>query len=262
VPGFLPDIPEVRKEVAQYLTSAHRADETVGAVLDALAGSGLEQNTLVMFLSDNGMAFPFAKANCYLNSTRTPWIIRWPGRTTAGAADSTHFISCVDFMPTVLDAARLPALPGGDGFSLLPLLQKGRAPWRDSVVTVFHETSAPKRYEMRAVQNAGHLYIFNAWADGQEVFRNESQGGLTFNAMTAAAAANPEIAERVRFFLYRCPEELYDLRRDPQGLRNLAGDRRQAGILKKMRAQLGHWMSEKADPIRATFEKKTGVIRG
>src|SRR5438093_1199901 len=56
VPGFLPDLPDVRKEVAQYYSSAHRCDQTVGEILRALKETGLDDSTLVMFLSDNGMS--------------------------------------------------------------------------------------------------------------------------------------------------------------------------------------------------------------
>ncbi|MHC4558273.1 MAG: sulfatase-like hydrolase/transferase, partial [Planctomycetota bacterium] len=72
VPGFLPELPNVRKEIAQYYSSVRRCDDTVGAVIQALRESGQAENTLIMFLSDNGMALPFAKTNCYLHSTRTP----------------------------------------------------------------------------------------------------------------------------------------------------------------------------------------------
>ncbi|MHC4206685.1 MAG: sulfatase-like hydrolase/transferase, partial [Planctomycetota bacterium] len=92
VPGFLPDIPDVRKEITQYYSSVRRCDDTVGAVMRALHESGQSGNTLVMFLSDNGMALPFAKTNCYLHSTRTPWIAAWPGRIKSGVVDKQHFI--------------------------------------------------------------------------------------------------------------------------------------------------------------------------
>ena len=95
VPGFLPDLPEVRTELAQYYSSVRRSDDTVAAVLDALRTSSFESNTLVMLLSDNGMSFPFAKADCYRHSTRTPWIVRWPGVVSAGTVDQDHFISAV-----------------------------------------------------------------------------------------------------------------------------------------------------------------------
>ena len=79
----------------------------MGAVLKALEESGLAENTMVMFISDNGMAVPFAKANCYLSSTKTPWIVKWPGKVKPGSVDSEHFISGIDYMPTILDAAGL-----------------------------------------------------------------------------------------------------------------------------------------------------------
>lgn len=255
VPPFLPDIGPVREELAQYYTSVCRADQTTGELLRALAESGMEQDTLVMFLSDNGMAFPYAKTNCYPQSTRTPWIIRWPGKLKAGAVEAQHFISGIDLMPTVLEALNLPEVQGMDGRSFLALLRGERQPGRDRVVTVFHETSARQRYEMRCVQDSRFAYIFNAWSDGKTVFRNESQSGLTFAAMQQAARSDPRIAERVRFFLYRTPEELYDLRNDPYCLRNLISDQSYRQAASQMRAHLLAWMKQTADPLLARFQQ-------
>jgi N-sulfoglucosamine sulfohydrolase len=256
VPGFLPDLPEIRREIAQYYTSVHRCDETVGAVLRALAESGDEQNTLVMFLSDNGIAVPFAKTNCYLTSTRTPWIVRWPGKAAAGRVDRRHFVSGIDFMPTVLDAAGLEQVPGMDGRSFLPLLSGGRQPGRDHVYTVFHRTSARRDYPMRCVQNAQYGYIFNAWADGETVFKNESQSGLTMNAMREAAKQDPEIAARVQLFVYRVPEEFYDFKKDPCALRNLIDVPEHAAPIKQMRRSLLTWMENTGDPLLGTFNQR------
>ncbi|MHC4626938.1 MAG: sulfatase-like hydrolase/transferase, partial [Planctomycetota bacterium] len=104
VPGFVPDLPGVRRELSHYLNSTRRLDDTFGRTIQALKESGFENNTLVMFLSDNGIAIPFAKCNAYLASTRTPWIVRWPAVTKQSAVDRTHFISGIDFFPTVLEA--------------------------------------------------------------------------------------------------------------------------------------------------------------
>ena len=76
-----------------------------------------------MFLSDNGMAFPFAKTNCYLNSTRTPFLARWPAVIQAGRVDTEHFISGVDYLPTVLDAIGVDIPDGVNGKSRLPVLR-------------------------------------------------------------------------------------------------------------------------------------------
>lgn len=253
VPGFLPDIEKVRQEVAEYFTSVYRCDQSLGQVLRALEEEGLEQNTLVMFLSDNGMAFPFAKTNCYLTSTRTPWMARWPGRIRPGAVDPAHFISGIDFMPTILDAAGLGQVEGMDGKSFLPLLEGKPQPFRDHVITVFHETSGKQRYEMRAIQNGRFGYIFNAWADGKRVFRNESQSGLTFNAMREAAENDPAIAARVKHFLYRVPEELYDFAADPDAKRNLIGDARYRKEIAELKTRLRAHLERTSDPLKGRF---------
>lgn len=256
VPGFLPDIPDVRKEVAQYFTCVYRCDEIVGSVLHALSASGLEENTLVMFFSDNGMSFPYSKTNCYDFSTKTPWIVRWPGHVKAGTTDSKHYISGIDFTPTVLDAAGIKPLPGMDGASFRPLLEGRSMPGRDELVTVFHETSGRQRFEMRAIQDGRYQYIFNAWSDGQRVFKNESQAGLSFPAMQAAAQRDQAIAERVRFFLYRTPEELYEVGSDPNELKNLAGEAPMRPVREKLRARLAAWMKAKQDPLEPDFRRR------
>ncbi|MHC4799052.1 MAG: sulfatase family protein, partial [Planctomycetota bacterium] len=170
VPGFLPNIPRVRQEITEYYNSVHRCDQVVGAILRALDESGLKENTLVMFISDHGMALPFAKTNVWLNSTRTPWMVRWPGKVKPGTVDQMHFISGIDFMPTILEAASLPQVPGMDGKSFLPIMLGKKQPERDHVYTTFHETAGKRRYEMRSVQNAEFGYIYNPWSDGETVF--------------------------------------------------------------------------------------------
>jgi len=251
VPGFLPDLPDIRLEIAQYYTSVHRCDEIVGAVLRALQESGLAQNTIVMFLSDNGMAFPFAKTNVWRASTRTPWIVRWPGVVKPASIDQRHFISTIDFMPTVLEAVGLKQVEGMDGRSFLPLLRGGEQEDRDMVFTVFHKTAAGRSYPMRSVQTRKFGYIYNAWSDGKTVFRNESQSGLTFRAMQRAAKRDPRIKARVNFFLYRVKEELYDYENDPNALHNLIDDPRYRPVVRRLRKALAEFLRRIGDPLAA-----------
>jgi N-sulfoglucosamine sulfohydrolase len=248
--GFLPPTPEVRKQTAQYMSSCRRADDTVGEILRALEETGQRENTLVVFLSDNGMPFPFAKGCVYLNSTRTPFIVRWPGRVRPDSVNQSDFINGVDFMPTVLEALGLAIPPGTDGRSFLPLLEGGKQHDRDSTVTVFYKTfptqpvNRPEQvlwYQMRALHQGRYGYIYNGWAHGK---RNFGVKGI------------PEIldemkrtghAERVEFFRNRVPEELYDFDADPDGLVNLAGDPTRRQLLENMRAGLLAWMKTHRD---------------
>ena len=256
VPGFLPDIPAVRAEIAQYYTSVNRCDQVIGAVLDALDEAGFAENTLVLFLSDNGMSFPFAKANCYLNSTRTPWIVRWPGHAKPGTVNRDDLISAIDVMPSFLEAAGRSALKDQDGRSFLPLLN-GRGRWdREEIFAEFHETSARRRYPMRAVQTRRFGYVVNFWADGVTDMTMDSTGGMSFRAMKEAGLTDPEIGRRVEFFSFRVREEFYDFAADPNGLRNLIGDTRYTGEIQKLRSKLEDHLAGIGDPALEAFRQR------
>ena len=261
VPGFLPDLPPVRREMAEYFASVHRADEIVGAVLDEVARAGLRDNTVVMFMSDHGMALPFAKTNCYYHSTRTPWIVRWPGVVEPGARDADHFVSGIDLAPTLLEASGLENLAGVDGRSIVPLLRGASQPERNCVFTMINTTSAKRAYPMRAVQDDRYLYIWNGWANGDTRFRNESQNGRTMRAMKQAAEDNPEIARRVEHFLFRTTEEMYDIQLDPDCLTNLIArpNDRFTPRSSAMTKRLWHWMRDTDDPQRKLFEQQVDL---
>lgn len=255
LPGFLPDLPPIRKELAQYFTSVHRADEIVGAVLRALDESGTADNTLVVFTSDHGMPLPFAKTNCWRHSTLTPWIVRWPGVVAPNSIDREHMISGIDFTPTILEAAGLPPLEGVDGRSYLPLLKGEEQDGRDVVFTSINRTAGRNEYPMRCVMTKDAGYIFNAWSDGETVFKNESQAGLTMKAMREAAKTDPEIAARVQHFLYRTPEELYHYSTDPDALNNLADNEEHRQELAAFRRRLLEQMEATQDPVLPAFRK-------
>lgn len=256
VPGFVPDLPGVRGELATYLNSTRRLDDTFGRTMQALEESGFADNTLVMFLSDNGIAIPFAKCNAYLASTVTPWLVRYPGVIRPGCVDRTHFISGIDFFPTVLEAAGIPVPEGLDGKSFLPLLRGEAQPYRDKVFTQIDMKAGGDAVPMRCVQDADYGYIFNPWADGKFWYRNNNEG-LTMRAMNEAAETDPEIAQRVRVFRYRASEELYDLKNDPDCIKNLADNAAHRDQLEKMRTWMQDWMRRTKDPLIKAFEVRS-----
>jgi N-sulfoglucosamine sulfohydrolase len=260
--GYLPDIEKVRKEVAQYYGSVYRCDQNIGAVLRALKESGLEENTLVIFLSDHGAAFPFSKAQCYLNSSRTPLIVKWPGTISPGSVDSSHFVTGIDLMPTILEVAGLPLVPDLDGRSFLPLLHNEEQQDREYAYSSFYQIFAKIRYPMRCVQNKDFGYIYNFWSDQQLEIRGDATGGLTWRAMLEAAESDPEIAARVELFKCRVPEEFYNFKDDPDGLNNLVHDPAFAHELEKFRKQMLLMMERYKDPAFEAFRDrdKAGVM--
>ena len=152
------------------MSSRRRADDTVGEILRALDDSGHRDDTLVVFLSDNGAPFPFAKGCVYLNSTMTPVIISWPGRVAPASLNIESYINGADFMPTIPEILRLPVPPKTDGRSFLPLVEGQVQSGRDSTVTVFYNAfpveggSKPEQtvwFEMQALHKGRLGYIYN-----------------------------------------------------------------------------------------------------
>jgi len=258
VPGFLPDLPDVREELARYYTSVRRADDIVGAILKILEQEGFLENTLVMFISDNGSSFPFFKANAYLNSTKTPWIIRWPGEIEPGSVDTTHFISGIDYMPTVLEVAGLQQVENLDGASFLPLLGGEKQSSRTSVFTEINTPFSGISLHMRAIQNKDFGYIYNPFF-GQEKVDVEGNDGPTWAAMVEAGKTDPTIQERIDLAINRVPEELYHYKTDPDALNNLSADPAYADVLDEMRQELANEMARTGDFMLEKFEQKFAI---
>ena len=255
VPRFLPELPDVRQGMAEYFTSVHRADEIVGAVLRALDEEGLRESTVVFFSTDNGMALPFAKTNTYHHSTKTPLIVRWPGVTRSGSREGRHMVAAIDIAPTMLDIVGLPNLDGADGRSFKPVLEGKPQDDRDLIFAHINTISSGRSYAMRKVQDRQYGYIYNAWSEGKTVFKNESQNGLTMKAMQRAAEQDQSIAARVRLFLYRVPEELYDAEKDPDALHNLIDHPDHQDEVRKYRQVMLRQMEATKDPETEGFRK-------
>ena len=253
VPKFLPDHPEVRRELAQYYSTVRRADDCVGKVLQALDESGLEDETAVFFLSDHGMPLPFAKTALYHHSTRTPWIVRWPGVTVKDTIDERHMISAVDLLPTLLDVAGIDHPSGLDGRSFLPLLKGETQAGRDMIFKEYNENSGGVRNPMRGIQTRRFGYLYNPWSNGERFFRTATTGTITYRTMKRLAETDEAIAARVKLFDLRVPEEFYDYENDPDALHNLIDDPDYQDEIQAHRAALQDWMERTGDHALESF---------
>jgi len=211
-----------------------------------------------MFISDNGSSFPFSKANAYLNSTKTPWVIRWPGKVAPGTVDTTHFISGIDYMPTVLEVAGLSSVPNLDGKSFLPLLVGDEQAWRTSVFTEINTPFSGISLHMRAIQNEEFGYIYNPFF-GEEKVNVEGNDGPSWIAMVEAAKSDPELNRRVELFSNRVPEELYHYKTDPDALKNLIADPAYSDVVIEMRQELANEMARTDDFMLEKFESVFGI---
>ncbi len=249
VPGFLPDLPEVRNEMAEYYSSVRRCDDGVGAILEALKLAKQEENTIVVFLSDHGISMPYAKLNCYQTSLRVPLIVKYPSKIKAGTRDDKHVISTVDLAPTLLDmiGIKVPDYMAGKSFS--PLFNGGSQENRDYTIGYYYRNLRQiNMFPEFAVHMKDWVYIYNPWVDGKEVHNSDYTHSETLKAIWAAADTVPSIKKRSDFHKYRIIEELYNVRQDPNSYTNLAYDKEFERRIKKMRQILVDWMEETDHP--------------
>ena len=260
VPGFLPDTPEVRSDLLDYYLEIERFDRETGAILARLEQDGRLDHTIVVITSDNGMPFPRAKANLYDAGTRVPLAIRFPGKVKPQRRD--EFVVLTDLAPTFLEAAGLPVPAGTTGRSLLPLLGGATPADRDRVFVERERHAQVRRgdlsYPSRAVRTDQFLYIRNyrpdRWpaGDPEKYFAVGPYGdidGGPSKDLLLARRTDPRIAPAFASATGKRPaEELYDLRKDPHQLVNVAASRDYDGAKKELAASLDRWMRTTNDP--------------
>lgn len=253
VPAFLPDLPGIRSDVRNYQNSVKRADDTFGAIMASLRASGLEEETLVIFLSDHGMPFPFAKSSVYDNGLRTPLVIRWPGRLAPGSVES-NLVSAVDLMPTILDATGI-AMPEGREYAGRSLLSAD-APPRHHVFGSFDENARGYPVPMRGTIGRDWAYVFNAWSDAEHMVKNDDMNHATFKQLVRSAPTDPAVRARLDYYLSPPVEELCHIRVDPDCLVNVAGDPAYADVLEELRQATRAQMLKTGDYLLEAFDTR------
>jgi uncharacterized sulfatase len=269
VPPCLPDSAVVREDLCDYYWEVHRFDREVGELLETLAARGELDSTLVVITGDNGLPFPRCKSNLYDLGTRVPLAMRWPG-TIEGRRVVEDFVSLQDLAPTFLEVAGLQPTPAMTGRSLVPILrskESGRIESaRDHVLTGKERHAWVRKdglgYPCRAIRTFDYLYIRNfkpdRWPAGHPVdggephYRNRAYGDIddcptkTYMMQHREAPARRRLFESA--FEKRPGEELYDLRRDPDQIHNVADDPAYAGVKQELSAQLMTELKAGGDP--------------
>ena len=256
VPGFLFDDAVVRQELALYYSSVRRADDCVARIMQALADSGEEDQTVVLFLSDHGMPLPFAKTQLYHHSTHTPMAIRWPGVTKPGTLERQHMVSAVDLLPTLLDIAGIAHPAGIDGRSFTSVLKGNSQDGREYVIKEYNENAGRSRDPMRAVQTRKFLYLFNPWSNGTRIFATATTGTNTYRQMVKLAPGNKLLAQRLEIYKHRVAEEFFDVEKDPDCLVNLIHSPRHKQVIEQQRQRLLAWMEETGDPMLEMYRDR------
>jgi arylsulfatase A-like enzyme len=289
LPAFLPDVPEVRQDMCDYLGEVLALDRMLGLLLQKLEAVGERKNTLVVVSGDHGIpGFPRGKCNLYNLGTEVALFAQWPGRAPGGRVVD-DFINLMDLAPTFLDAAGQPVPACMTGRSIVPLLVSTKNGWidpaRDHVITGRERHVAKARegnlpFPERSIRTRDFLYIRNfapeRWPMGTPTGLDNPNTEPSFDKLendTFAAFgdldASPTKAWMVQQrrdprwqlhwrlgFEKRPAEELYDLRRDPDYLRNVADDPEYEQTRAKLARRLMDTLKATGDP-RVTGDGRT-----
>ena len=255
VPEFLLDLPDIREALVPYYNALNRGDECVGSILKAIDDSEMRDNTLVIFLSDHGMGAPGAKNTLYQDGIRTPIIMRWPKKIKEGVIDEKSIVSVVDLVPTILDAAGLPALEAIEGKSIIDVIlgrsiQTERA-YAYASSNFRANTTEQEFFPHRAIIDGSFCYIFNSYVVRSEEKKAKHSGWM--DVVNSSLSESKKLKKKIEYMTYRSPEELFDLNKDPGCWNNLAKEPDYAGKLKEYRQKLYKEMNETADPELSVF---------
>jgi arylsulfatase A-like enzyme len=261
VPPYLPDVPEVREELALYYDEIARLDSYVGKVLKELKAQGIEEDTFVLFISDNGRPFPRDKTTLYDGGIKTPWLVRWPHRVQAGSV-CKQLVSSIDIAPTILTLAGIDMPSCFQGRSFVSLLTEPKRKIHNYVYAEDHWHD----YEDlgRAVRSMRYKYIRNDYPDLPATPPADVGRSRTF-AMMQRLRGQGKLGENQMacFTKPRPAEELYDVIKDPHEMHNLADDPEYADVLAEHRRALSDWSQRTDFRIPATrtpdeFDRETG----
>ena len=269
--GCFPDHPKVRGDVADYYFEVQRFDRLVGDAIKSLEAIGELDNTIVLMTGDHGMPFPRCKSNLYDSGARVPLAIRWPAKVKGGRTVD-DFVSFTDLAPTFLEVAGMKPTAEMTGRSLLGLLTGGKSgrvdPARDHVL-VGKERHCPAQeapdmggYPCRAIRTHAYLYIRNfapdRWPAGTPNHQQAAMRGAWYgdcdNSPTKTYMVDNRDKDATHRKLYeaafgkRPAEELYDIKKDPEQLDNVAGEAAYAEVRQRLAKQLTDQLRATADP--------------
>jgi uncharacterized sulfatase len=282
LPDFLPDVHDIREDMADYLGECMAVDAGLGVLLQRLEELGELDNTLVVVSGDHGIpGFPRAKCNLYDIGCEVALAARWPGQIPAGRSID-DFVNLMDLAPTFLDACDVPVPESMTAQSLLPLLKsqlQGQIePARTFVVTgrerhvhIAREGNLP--YPQRAIRTADFLYIHNfapdRWPAGDPAGLDDetavapSYADLETDTMICYPdldagptkawmihhRSEPDVQRAFDLgFGKRPQEELYVLADDPHYMNNVAGKAEYADVQAELERQLFAVLTEQDDP--------------
>ncbi|MEL7497325.1 MAG: sulfatase [Planctomycetota bacterium] len=253
LPPYIVDTLLVRQSWGKYLAEITYFDWQVGQILERLSKHELDDNTIVIVLSEQGNGFPFAKWTCYGAGLQSAMVVRWPNQVKPGS-ETDAMVEYVDMVPTLLDALGDDSMPDGlEGKSFLGVLRGETNQHKEfayGLMTTRGVINGSDLYGIRTVRDQRFRLIWNL--NHESKFTNACTSSIEFQSMIAAGQNNPQAQSLVDQYHYRPEFELFDCNADPLERKNLATSEDHQEVLQRLKSKLKQWMESQGDQGTAT----------
>ena len=247
LPPYVPDTEDVRKDFALYYDEVTRLDKYVGKIVETLEEQGVSDNTLILFISDNGRPFPRDKTTMYDSGIKTPFIVKWPRGVEPGS-DTESLVSVIDIGTTFLSLAGVKSFETSSGRDFSPVFRNSEAQIRDHIYGQAHWHDHENF--VRAVRDSRFKYIKTFFNDLPLTPPADALNGGTFSEIRRLEKSGQlDEDQRALYYLPRPEEELYDLDNDPHELNNLAENPQYRDELVRLRGELLAFMMQYIDGV-------------
>ena len=256
LPAFWGDSDRVRRDILDYALEVEHYDMHLGRILDILKEGGELENTLVIATSDNGMPFPRYKGHPYDFGVRIPMVASWPGKIKNPGRTCEDYVSFIDLAPTFLDAVGITLEQSGmqaiQGKSLADIFSN--APTERSMVLTGRERNDIGRphdqgYPVRALHKGRFVYMHNFKPERWPCGNPETKYRDTDSSPTKTFTLKKKDSILYeKCYAKRPPEELYDIKADPDCMNNLALNPEYAEQMQSMKTELFTQLKIQGDP--------------
>ncbi|MNI21997.1 Arylsulfatase [compost metagenome] len=207
---------EVRQHIADYYAMISHMDHHIGKVMQALIASGKEDNTIIVYTADQGLAVGqhalLGKQNLYDHSMRVPWLIQGPGIPADQRIN--ELVYQFDIFPTLCDFAGIEAPPNIEGKSMNALIRGETSQGRES--------------------------IYSLYKDIQRMVKDDRWKMIRYRRSALTGQGTDYV-------------QLFDLLNDPWEINNLVSDSRYSHQLDKLKLDMASWMKHVRDPFADYF---------
>jgi len=249
LPPHWVDTELTRENFRKYLAEVRRLDNQVGDIISLLKETGQENNTIVIFLGEQGPQFPGGKWTLYDNGQKSSMIVKWPGKIKAGTVTEA-IVQYEDITPTLIEIVGGTPIDGLDGKSFRAVLENPSAAHREVAFGIHNNIPEGPAYPVRSIRGHRYKLIWNLVPDSAYYIKysmNRQKTDLDWTSWLAEAEHDTDARRLTERIAHRPEFEFYDLQNDPYELHNLATNSEYKSLIIAYRDQLKAWMAEQGD---------------